>query len=124
MTEFTRRDGPDWFTDYMASVMRAATWGQPEPTPPDQIPAALGGTLTPEMTAHAMDQIWARKLSAIMVVPDELLMDAGIIPDTRPRVPIPWRTRLRYRIDDWRERMARRAYRLIAGYDPPEPEDY
>jgi hypothetical protein len=107
-------------------LTRGHGWGLAEPTPPGQIPEALGGTLTPEMTARAMDQTWtARKLSATILVPNELLMDAGVIPDTRPpRAPLPWRTRLRFRLDDWREKLARRAYKLIAGYDVPEPEDW
>jgi hypothetical protein len=53
---------------------------------------------------------------------DEMLMDCGVIPDTRPKVKYPWRSRLRWRFAEARERLASRAYRLIAGYDVPERE--
>jgi hypothetical protein len=65
-----------------------------------------------------------RKLSAVIEVPDELLMDYGLIPDTRPKPPPPsWRTRLRWKRDEWRERTARRAYKVIAGYWPDNGKD-
>lgn len=65
-----------------------------------------------------------RKLSSVVVVPNEMLMDAGIIPDTRPKPPPPtWRTRLRWKRGEWRERAARRAYKIIAGYWPDNGED-
>lgn len=61
------------------------------------------------------------KASAVIQVPYELLMDAGVIPDTRPPLPPPsWRTRLRRKRDQWREAAARRAFRLIAGYEVPD----
>lgn len=62
-----------------------------------------------------------RKLAMQIDVPDELLMDCGVIPDTRPpRPPMPWRRRLYWRISDQRERLARRAFRIIAGYEMPD----
>jgi hypothetical protein len=65
-----------------------------------------------------------RKLSSVIEVPDELLMDAGLIPDTRPKPPPPTRRqRIRRKLGDWRERAARRAYRIIAGYWPDNGED-
>jgi hypothetical protein len=64
------------------------------------------------------------KLSAVIQVPDELLMDAGIIPDTRPpRPPLPWRWRMRNRIGGWREIIARWAFKIIAGYEVPDCEE-
>lgn len=68
----------------------------------------------------------ARKISAIFDVPNELLMDYGLIPDTRPpRPPTPWRWRLRNKLGDWRERAARRAYKIIAGDWPDDrPDDW
>lgn len=66
-----------------------------------------------------------RKISSVVQVPNELLMDAGLIPDTRPKPPpLPWRWRVRNRIADWRERAACRAFKIIAGYDVPEQEDW
>ena len=100
-------------------------WGLPEPTPPDQIPAALGGTRPAgEWAQNTSEPVRILKAATIIQVPDELLMDAGVIPDTRPpRPPLPWRTRLRYRIGDWRESLARRAYRIIAGYEVPDYDE-
>jgi hypothetical protein len=46
-----------------------------------------------------------------------LLMDAGVIPDTRPPVVISRRRRLRWRIRDAREKVAEWAYPLIAGHE-------
>ncbi len=41
-----------------------------------------------------------------------------------PKPPPPsWRTRLRNKLSDWRERTARRAYRIIAGDWPDDGED-
>jgi hypothetical protein len=66
----------------------------------------------------------ARKLSAVIQVPDEYLMAIGLIPDTRPKPPPPTRRqRLKRRIGTWRNLAARRAYRIIAGYWPDNGED-
>lgn len=62
-----------------------------------------------------------RKQVSYIDVPVELLMDMGAIPDTRPpRPPLPWRWRLRNRVAGWREKLAYRAFRAIAGYDAPD----
>lgn len=65
-----------------------------------------------------------RKLSATTLVPDELLMDMGMLPDTRVRKPPPWRWRVRNRVSGWREKLACRAYKLITGYEVPDREDW
>lgn len=76
------------------------------------------------VNAFSQASLDARKLSSVVVVPNELLMDAGIIPDTRPKPPPPsWRTRLRRKRGEWRERAARHAYKVIAGYWPDGGED-
>jgi hypothetical protein len=67
-------------------------------------------------------EIGVTKASAWLMVSTEMLMDAGALPDTRPRPP--WRRRARWRIAAARERWARRAYRLIAGEWPHEPDVY
>lgn len=36
----------------------------------------------------------------------------------RPLPPPTWRTRLRSKVSGWRERLARRAFKIIAGYWP------
>ena len=69
----------------------------------------------------------SRKVSAVIEVSNELLMDYGIIPDTRPKPPpLPWRARARRKIAgtvaDWREQTARRAYKIIAGEWPDDRE--
>lgn len=56
----------------------------------------------------------------VIPIPEEFLMDCGTIPDTREHKPIPWRTRLRWRLGERREKAAELAYRLIAGHDVPE----
>jgi hypothetical protein len=57
-----------------------------------------------------------------MSIPRELLMDWGVIPDTRPApAPPSRRERFRWWIAGSRERAAELAYRLIAGFGVPEP---
>ncbi len=64
----------------------------------------------------------ARKQVSYIEVPDELLMDAGLIPDTREHKPVPWRMRLRWKLGGWRERAAELAYRMVSGHDVPESD--
>jgi len=120
----------DTLLDGLAAMV-AEAWPRPEPTPLDQIPPALGGTKPPGAYSFTratdpspLDALVISKQVAYINVSDELLMDTGAVPDTRVRKPVPWRTRLRYRIGDLREKLARRAYRAIAGYDVPEPGDW
>jgi hypothetical protein len=66
----------------------------------------------------------AHKLVSYIEVPNELLMDYGVIPDTRPKPPPPsWRTRFRRKREQWREQTARRAFKIIAGYWRDDGED-
>jgi hypothetical protein len=67
-------------------------------------------------------QFTVTKTSAWLPVSEEILMDEGIIPDTRPRPAL--RKRLRWKAAAARERAARRAYRVIAGDWPYEPDPY
>lgn len=65
-----------------------------------------------------------RKHAAYLVVSDDALMDAGVIPDTRPPAPPPsWRTRLRWRWWKWRERAGRAVGTWIAGVDLREDDE-
>lgn len=112
------------FDDYFAKMMPdAEAWlaehaAEPVAGRPAVVPA--GDPINPFSQA-ALD---ARKLTSYIDVPDELLMDAGLIPDTRPKPPPPtWRQRLRRKAAAWRERAARRAYRIIAGNWPDDRED-
>lgn len=38
------------------------------------------------------------------------------------RKPVPYRTRLRWKLAGWRERAAELAYRMVSGHDVPERE--
>lgn len=68
--------------------------------------------------------ITVTKHSAYILASTDLLMDEGVIPDTRPpRPPPPWRTRLRWRLAALRDHVALRAYQFIAGHDPELDED-
>lgn len=78
----------------------------PEP-PPD------GFLVPPGLTEQLLGEM--RKLFAVQEVPDELLNPPEIPPPT-------WRTRLRCKVSAWREKTARRAFKIIAGYWPPEDE--
>ena len=60
----------------------------------------------------------------IIMASDELLMDAGVIPDTRSPVHIPWQARLRWRWSAWRERVGRKVGGWIAGVDLGERDDW
>ena len=100
----------DPFSDYFARMLRNT---------PGLIPEAPAD----EVEDNARELLITKRVSYIDV-PDELLMDYGVIPDTRPPRPRPSRrTRLRWWITDRRAVLAKRAYRLIAGYDPYDGED-
>jgi hypothetical protein len=68
------------------------------------------------------------KMSGYLEVPEEMLMDFGVIPDTRPKPVLTRREQFarwrRRRINSARLALAGRAYRLISGEDVPEPEDW
>jgi hypothetical protein len=57
-------------------------------------------------------------------VSEEMLMDCGVIPDTRPPTVVPWRSRLRWRWQAWRERTGRTVGTWIAGTDITRGEDW
>lgn len=118
-----------WFSDREYEAALEFLSEQPaEPTPLSDIPAALGGTrpadefsLTRNTERSPLDALLITKQVSYIDVPDELLMDAGVIPDTRPpRPPLPWRWRMRNRVAGWREKLACRAFRVVAGYDAPD----
>jgi hypothetical protein len=120
--KLTRADSGDWLTGYFAKMMPDVdAWfaeHAAEPVVGRPVVVPMG-----EPFSFAMN---TSKLSASIAVPNELLMDYGVIPDTRPPLPPPsWRTRLRWKIGDWRTRAARRAYKIIDGDWPDdEPEDW
>ncbi len=58
------------------------------------------------------DVLRAVKFGGYIQVSEEVLMDQGLIPDTRPPLPPPpWRTRLRWWVEVRRERLGE----IIAG---------
>jgi hypothetical protein len=66
-----------------------------------------------------------RKIASYISVDEELLMDMGIIPDTRPILPPPSiRTRFRWWRAQQRERLGQWAYVKISGEEFPEREDW
>ena len=58
-----------------------------------------------------------RTIAELFGIPDEMLTGG------KPLPPPSWRTRLRRKRDAWRERTARGAYKIIAGYWPDGGED-
>lgn len=65
-----------------------------------------------------------QRVEGYLPVSEEILMDEGVIPDTRPPRPRPlWRSRLRWRVGEARDRAARWAYKVISGYAFPEGDD-
>lgn len=79
----------------------------------------------PADSYHARPQaIDAYKHTAYVVLSDDAAMDMGLIPDTRPPVHIPWRTRLRWKLSAWRERVGRKVGGWIAGVDLSERDDW
>lgn len=116
-------DGMKWFDEQFPLHPEAPVKG----LGPDPFGVAWTRRTEPSpLDALAVSALNARKLSAVIQVPDELLMAYGLIPDTRPKPPPPsWRTRLRWKIGRWRTRAARRAYKIIDGDWPDdEPEDW
>jgi hypothetical protein len=76
----------------------------------------LGGDAVTEPT------ITVHKVSAIMPVSVEMLLDAGVITEEQareqgwaPPPPMPWRRKMRWRFQAWRERAGRRVGSWIAG---------
>lgn len=85
----------------------------------------LGGPLTGPHSYHAAPSATdALKPAASMMISKEQAMDYGLIPDTRPPVHISWRSRMSWRISDWRERVGRKVGGWIAGVDLSERDDW
>lgn len=91
----------------------------------DDAAAKLDATLLPDgMTAeYDRTPLTVRKIAHLMDVPEGLLMDEGVIPDTRPPVHISWRSRMSWRFSAWRERVRRRVGGWIAGVDLSDRDD-
>lgn len=98
MAEHRRPFGEE-LADYLAEAVRRSVG---DLTVPEEIKAQL-----PHLTIH--------KTAAYMPVSEDVLMDEGVIPDTRPPVKIRWRTRLRWRTTTARERLGLWAYWVITG---------
>ncbi|MGI5286623.1 hypothetical protein ACQEVF_25245 [Nonomuraea polychroma] len=62
-----------------------------------------------------------KKISFHMPISEELAMEYGLIPDTRPPVRIPWRRRIHWRIQ---EAIAHARLRLGARIAGVHPQDW
>jgi hypothetical protein len=67
--------------------------------------------------------ITAVKSEAYVTVSNELLMEWGLIHDTRPPVKISWRERMCWRWMEWRKRVGRKIGGWIAGVDLSERDE-
>jgi hypothetical protein len=137
LDDYFARHMPDveaWLAEHAAEPVtgqpEVAPLNPPEPTPGGfLVPPGFTAQLAAYFREHPADpDAWAdlpvRKLAGYIEVSDDLAMDAGLIPDTRPKPPPPsWRTRFRWKRAEWRERAARRAYKIIAGDWPDDRED-
>lgn len=84
------------------------------------------------MTGDDQERIEVRKMSAYLPISIELALDCGLITEEQaraqgwtpppPRPPIPWRRRLRWQFQAWRERVGRRVGGWLAGVDLSEEE--
>jgi hypothetical protein len=104
----------DWLTRWYAELTFTA-W------PHVAEPVTANPVVVPASEPLNLD---ARKVTGYIEVPGELLMDHGIIPDTREHKPVPWRTRFRWKRAQWREQAARIAYRAITGGWPCDGSDH
>lgn len=87
--------------------------------PIDWLPAAE----PPDAETASHGELLITKNVVQIEVSEDLLMDCGVIPDTRPpRKPPTRRERFRWWRAAARERAACWAYRRIAGYDVPESD--
>jgi hypothetical protein len=116
--EFTRREGPDWLTDYITTAMGNGRHGTREAE--KWFPAQVRGTAPePPDDGFMIPPGFAEDLRATIA---ELFgVPAGPF---EPGPPPTRRQRLRSKVSDWRERAARRAYKVIAGYWPDNGEDW
>jgi hypothetical protein len=75
---------------------------------------------------HLVPPLLADQVTGYITVSNEMLMDCGVIPDTRPRPVLTRRERFarwrREKAASARMAVAGRAYRLISGEDVPEQE--
>jgi hypothetical protein len=97
----------------------------------DQIAEHLAESLNCPVNVHetgnsfADVQFLVSKTAMHLEVPEELLMEYGVIPDTRTAPPPPSRrSRFRWWLSGRRESLGQRAYRLISGSDFPDGDDY
>ena len=73
--------------------------------------------VSPPPVDSSLPPIEVRKHTMLVHIPEELLMDEGLIPDTRPPVHIPWRRRIRWAAQDRIHRARLRVGSWIAGKD-------
>ena len=107
----------EWFEDMMPEAM---AWFRDQA---ENAEPFTGGHPTVVPLGGPFQELSVTRRAAVIDVPDELLMDCGVIPDTREHKPIPWRWRLKWKIQNARTRLAEIAYRVVAGDWPCGGED-
>jgi len=89
-------------------------------------------TENPDWNSHGVQHpyIAAKKISAIIPVSQEMLMDVGAIPDSRPKIEHPkhpkptWRPRFYCWRSRQKERLTYWLFEKLMGYPVPDPDDY
>jgi len=103
------------------------TEGQ-EPTPDsfsDRLNELLGESFINSVSPDPAPEFLVKKEVGYIQVSNELLMDMGVIPDTRaPAPPTPWRIRFRWWRAQKREDIAVWVYEKLSGGKFPDPYDY
>jgi len=70
-------------------------------------------------------EIFPQKVQGYIQIPEEFLMDEGVIPDTRPKPPKPtWRPRFYWWRSRKKEALAYWIYEKLTGRPVPDPDDY
>jgi hypothetical protein len=96
----------------------AAKLGEPAPV------VGRATVLPPPLSGMNMPALTVTKFGHVMPVSEEILMNEGLIPDTRPPVPLSRRLRFRWW---WRARVDGARLRVgswVAGVDLSERDDY
>lgn len=76
------------------------------------------------LAAQSMPPLHVYRHAMYLPVSEDLLMDEGVIPDTRPPLKVGWRTRFRWWLSSSRERFGRWLGGKIAGVDLTDRDDW
>ena len=98
----------------------------------DRMLDAAYADLAPPPPAEQLPTITVHKYGAVVTMSLDQMMDAGVITEEQARAqgwtpyvppPIPWRSRLRWRWQAWRERAGRKVGGWLAGVDLTERDE-